>query len=223
MTKWQRLYNSFVDYQNRNQCSNKVLNFIQSAMQPSLYVGNEECFQGRRNELNKRLSFAGLELAETGKFKKVVKAQTISEAEQRADKFKYKLENRNTHEYIFRYCRPELMAENYFHAVFEATKSIADRLREITGVSDDGAPLVNNTFSTNTPLIKINDLVTETERSEHIGLSNVIKGVFSLIRNPTAHEPKLKFVILEDEALDIMSMISYIHKRLDKASAVHNQ
>jgi len=44
----------------------------------------------------------------------------------------------------------------------------------------------------------------------------MIKGLFGLIRNPTAHEPKIKFLIEEDEALDVMTTISYIHKRLDK-------
>ena len=46
---------------------------------------------------------------------------------------------------------------------------------------------------------------------------NLIKGLFGLIRNPTAHVPKIKFPIEEDEALDLMILISYIHKRLDKA------
>jgi hypothetical protein len=45
---------------------------------------------------------------------------------------------------------------------------------------------------------------------------NLIKGLFGLIRNPTAHEPKIKFIIEEDEALDLMILISYAHKRLDK-------
>ena len=65
-------------------------------------------------------------------------------------------------------------------------------------------------------MIRINGLIKDTDRSEHIGLSNMIKGLFGLIRNPTAHEPKIKFLIEEDEALDVMTTISYIHKKLDK-------
>ena len=77
--------------------------------------------------------------------------------------------------------------------------------------------LVDTIFSTDNPLIRINSLSNQTERSEHIGLSNLIKGVFGLIRNPTAHDPKIKFSINEEEALDILTTISYIHKRLDLA------
>ena len=108
-----------------------------------------------------------------------------------------------------------MLVENYFHSVFEATKSIADRLRDMTGLTTDGNILVDIVFSTDNPLIKINNLSNQSERSEHIGLSNLIKGIFGLIRNPTAHDPKIKFTINEEEALDIITIISYIHKRLD--------
>jgi len=216
-TKWRRLYNAFIDSQNKKQCSNQVLKFIQNALQPVRYIGKEEIFLDRKNEINKRLSFIGFELTDSGKYKRVDKTNTISEAEQRANKLKYKLEARNAHNQIFTYCKAELLVENYFHTVFEATKSIAERLRELTGLRTDGNVLVDTIFSTDNPLIRINSLSNQTERSEHIGLSNLIKGVFGLIRNPTAHDPKIKFSINEEEALDILTTISYIHKRLDLA------
>lgn len=216
-TKWKRLYHAFVEWQNANQCSNHILTFIQSALSPVRYLGKEELFHSRRHEINKRLSFIGVELNERGKYQQVDKATTISEAEQRASRFKYKLETRNVHEIIFEYCKPELLNENYFHSVFEAVKSIADRIRKMTGLYADGAELIDTTFSTKNPLIKINLLQNDTDRSEHLGLMNLIKGLFGLIRNPTAHTPKIKFPIGEEEALKLMNLISYIHKRLDKA------
>lgn len=72
-------------------------------------------------------------------------------------------------------------------------------------------------FSTSNPLIRINLLKNATDKSEHIGLMNIIKGLFGLIRNLTAHTPKIEFEINEDEALDIMTTVSMVHKRLDKA------
>lgn len=216
-TKWRRLYSAFADWQNKNQCSNHILKFVQDALQPVRYVGKEELFHNRRLEVNKRLAFIGTEISEEGKFRLVEKAKTIADAEQRASRLKHKLENRNVHLAIFEYCKAELLLENYFHSVFEATKSIADRLRKMTGLYADGNALIETTFSTTNPLVKINNLVTDTDRSEHIGLCNLIKGIFGLIRNPTAHQPKIKFEISEEEALDILNTISYIHKRLDRA------
>ncbi len=216
-SKRKRLYNAFVGYQNGSQCSNKILNFLTTAMQPSRYLGKDTLFHFRLNALNKSLSFIGLALTEQAKFKNIDKATTLTEAQQRASHYKYKLEMRNTHPNIVKYCEEEISDENYFHSVFEAIKGLADRIRNMTGLYADGVPLADVAFSTSTPLIQINGLQNDTHRSEHIGLANLIKGLFGLIRNPTAHTPKIKFVIDEDEALDIMSTVSLIHKKLDKA------
>ena len=216
-TKWKRLHAAFAEWQNTNQCSNHILTFIQSALSPVRYVGKEELFHFRRHEVNKRLSFIGVELNERGKFQEVDKATTISEAQQRASHFKYKLEVRNVHQVIFEYCKPELLNENYFHSVFEAVKSVAERIRNMTGLYADGNALIETAFSTSNPLIKINLIKNDTDRSEHLGLMIAMKGLFGIIRNPTAHEPKIKFTIEEDEVLDLMILVSDIHKRLDKA------
>jgi len=217
LTKWKRLYNAFVNEQNRNQCSNQILNFLSFSMQPSRYLGKDELYQFRLNELNQRLSFIGIELTKEARFKNVNKATTLTEAQQRASHFKNKLILRKVHSEIIKYCDNELLDENYFHSVFEGIKSVADRIRNTTGVHADGINLVEVAFSTTNPLIRINLLQNDTDRSEHLGLANIIKGLFGLIRNPTAHTPKIKFIIDEDEALDIISTISLIHKKLDKA------
>jgi uncharacterized protein (TIGR02391 family) len=40
---------------------------------------------------------------------------------------------------VLRYCKEELVVDNYFHAVFEATKSVAEKVRSKTGLTTDGA------------------------------------------------------------------------------------
>lgn len=214
--KRSRLYNSFVKYQNEKRCSNAILNFLSYAINPARYFGKEDLYNFRLNELNKRLSLLGLELTREPKFRRVIATTTLTEAQDRASHYKYKLEQRNVHREVFNYCNEELLKENYFHSVFEGIKSIAQRIRELTGVYADGNTLIEVVFSTAKPLIRINALETETEKSEHVGLANTIKGLFGSIRNPTAHTPKVKFIISEDEALDIMTIVSYVHKKLDK-------
>lgn len=215
-TKWKRLYNSFVDYQSKNRNSNNILKFINLSMNPSRYIGQNEKYETTRAELNKRLSFIGLILNEAGTFNPVAVTKTISEAEERVNRFKSKLENRNIHSKIYEYCNTELISENYFHSVFEAVKSVAEEIRQRTNLTLDGSELVDKVFSVNSPLIKINSLQTETEQSEQKGFSNLIKGVFGMFRNTTAHVPKVMWTITEDEALDIMTTISLIHKKLNK-------
>lgn len=217
LNKKSRLYNAFIHYQNTRQCSNGILNFLSQALNPAKYLNKDEAFNFRLNELNKRLSFIGLELTREAKYRMVTAATTLTEAQERASHYKYKLEQRNVHKEVIKYCNEELVKENYFHSVFEGVKSVAQRIRDLTGVHADGNPLVDVVFSTSNPLLRINPLQTDTDRNEHLGLSNMIKGLFGLIRNPTAHTPKIRFVITENEALDIMTIVSFVHKKLDKS------
>lgn len=216
-TKWKRLFNAFVGYQNKAKISNNILKFINKSMSPARFIGKNEQFEDMRFELNKRLSFIGMELLQSGKFKGINSSTTISEAEQKASRFKSKLEQRNAHFKIYEYCKSELLAENYFHSVFEAVKSVAETIRQKTGLTQDGSELVDIAFSIKSPLIRINDLDTETKESEQKGLANLIKGIFGMFRNTTAHAPKIIWEINEDDALDIMSTISLIHRRIEKS------
>ena len=87
ITKWQRLFNAFAEWQNTNICSNHILTFIELSVSPVKYVGKNKLFQLRLNEVNKQLSFPGVELNQTGKYVVTQKANTISETEQRANHF----------------------------------------------------------------------------------------------------------------------------------------
>jgi uncharacterized protein (TIGR02391 family) len=93
---------------------------------------------------------------------------------------------------LLRFCRAELLQHNYFHAVLEASKSVADKLRTLTGLSGDGTKLVDATCSlASGPRIAFNGLATEWERSEQTGIATLMKGLFSTFRNPAAHAPRV--------------------------------
>src|SRR5438552_9090253 len=109
---------------------------------------------------------------------------------------------------------------SYFHAVFEATKSVAQKIRDKTGLTGDGAEIVDKAFGISTPLLAINTLRTETEQTEQKGFANLLKGMFGTFRNVTGHAPKITWPIKEEDALDLLSMLSYFHRRLDAAAQV---
>jgi len=123
------------------------------------------------------------------------------------------------HPDILKYCQEELLVDNYFHVVFEATKSVADKIRIRTDLTSDGASLIDEAFSfkEKIPHLALNALETESEQSEQKGFMNLVKGLFGTFRNTTAHAPKIKWSIEEQDALDILSMVSLIHRRLDTA------
>lgn len=215
MTKWKRVFNSFAEYQTKYQCSNNILTFIQKSLHPSRFINKKDNFDFLRSELNKVLSFIGLQFAEDGKFNPVSKSKTITDAKQRETFLLTKLKERNIHNDILVFCNEELLIENYFHAVFEATKSVADKIRTLSKLQSDGAGLVEEAFAIRRPLLQINTLSNETEESEHKGFANLLKGFFGMFRNTTAHAPKIKWIINENDALDIMTIASLCHRKLD--------
>jgi uncharacterized protein (TIGR02391 family) len=140
--------------------------------------------------VNTVLAFQGLEFREDGEFHSIKPVSTLTEAEKRAQKLKASVFDRKLHNDLLRFCRTELLQDNYFHAVLEATKSIASKVRSMTGLSSDGAQLIDAAFGGSNPLLKINAFKTDTEKSEQRGFTNLAKGLFGIFRNPTAHAPK---------------------------------
>ena len=218
-TKWKRLYDSFATYQNDTQSSEKIFNYICLVCAPSRFVNNEDEYFKLLSQINLQLSFCGIKLNENGTLQSTKQAETISEAQQRANNLKEKLEKRNAHSAIFIYCKAELLQNNYFHAVFEAMKGLMQRIRDLSGSSLDGTKLVEYIFSSN-PVLIINNFQSQSERDEHTGFCNLLKGLCSMFRNTESHEPKIYWTVTEQDALEILGMISYCHRRLDKAQKI---
>jgi uncharacterized protein (TIGR02391 family) len=192
-----------------------VIDFIGAFLIPARFVGKSGDFEARRQELNAILAFSGLEYGADGQFRHVTAAKTLDEAEKRVRTIRAKFQGRRMHPEVLKYCRTELMQENCFHAVFEATKGLAQRLRDMSGIQADGAALVDRVFSVEHPMLAMSTLQSETEKSEHKGFAALLKGCFAAVRNPLAHEPKILWEG-EDDAADYLSLISLLHRKLDQ-------
>jgi len=215
--KWQRTLFALRAKQDQDGCGSNVGGFVEAVMDPARFTGEPEKFSAIRESINTIFAFSGIHLGEDGKLRPVSAAKTLTEAQERAGRLKAALEQRKVHPHVLHFCKEELLHENYFHAVFEATKSVADRIREMTGLTSDGAKLVDDALGGDTPLLALNSLRTETERSEHKGFAHLLKGVFGVLRNVTAHVPKVKWSIAEQDALDLLTLVSYLHRRLEGA------
>lgn len=219
-TKWKRLFNAIVLQQNTHQVGNHLLMFINRAMAPARFVQKPEQFTVMQDDLNVALSLAGYAVNERGQVVHTTRETTVSGAVARAKRLKRTLEARGTHAEVFAYCTPELLAQNYFHAVLEAIKGVAERLRNLSGLTCDGADLVSQALGTKAPIIAINSLSTDTEISEQKGIGNLLIGLFGAVRNPAAHAPKVTWPMPEQDALDIFALVSFVHRKLDGATKV---
>lgn len=123
MTKWKRLFNALAEAQNKHQLGNHLIMFINRAMNPVSYARDRNAFEWRRDEINVVLAFSGYCVRDDGKVARSSKESTLKGARARAGRMRAALEGRNVHGEVLNYCRAELIEENYFHAVLEATNT----------------------------------------------------------------------------------------------------
>ncbi|MYA68055.1 MAG: TIGR02391 family protein [Gammaproteobacteria bacterium] len=217
ITKRHRIYNAFAESQNTKKNRTHILEFIRLAMKPARYSREPQRYEPMRALLNRALAFSGLLVDETGKLKPAKTAQTLPEAQRRARDLRTDLEGRGVHPDVLKFCRSELVADNYFHAVLEAVKSVADKMRARTGLTDDGSTLVSRVLEGKPPLLAINSNVSESELNEQKGFANLVRGTFGMFRNPTAHEARIKWEMTKEDAEDLLTIVSLIHRRIDKS------
>lgn len=218
LTKRHRIYNAFAHEQNTRKDYRHILAFIRKAMKPERFVRDPERFEPMRSHLNRALSFAGLAVDAAGELLRSEQATTLTEAARRAQDLRADLLGRGVHPDVLRFCKQELLADNYFHAVLEAAKSVADKVRIRTGLTEDGAGLFERAFGGMPPMLAINSLTSESERSEQKGFLNLVKGTYGMFRNTTAHDARIHWDVSKADAEDLLSLVSLIHRRIDAAT-----
>ncbi len=103
---------------------------------------------------------------------------------------------------------------HYSNAVEDAVKALTEIVRAKSGVNDDGDSLMRKVFSVNNPILKINQLADESDKSEQRGCMELFSGAVAAFRNPRAHK------IIEDEperALEIIAFVSLLAKLVDES------
>ena len=216
------LYNCFVEDINTHQSTDKVYTFIEKALNPVNYTNEKtrDKYNYLFEELNKVLLLLGVSVTKEGRLEKVVEAKTLDEVDRRVNELRKHLYDRAIHHEVKKYCIKDYLRKDYYDAVFEACKGLAERVRQITGLGEDGSALFQKAFAKNDPYIFFNTLKTESEINEFIGLKELLESIFHLVRNPAAHTPKLNWRMDETKALDVLTLISFAHKYLDECHKV---
>lgn len=60
----------------------------------------------------------------------------------------------------------------------------------------------------------------EMQCSRRSGCTSLIVGLFGAFRNPTPHAEKVSWLMREQDALDILSLVSLVHPKLDCAKSI---
>lgn len=107
---------------------------------------------------------------------------------------------------------------HYADAVEAACKMLKTLVQNYSGRRDlDGAKLMSEVFTKNTPILAFNALSNQSDLDEQEGMMFLFRGVMSAFRNPRSHD----FVQDHPEdALQAISFISFLAKQLDRTTKV---
>jgi len=216
-TKWRRVHAALEYEQSTSGSGACLLRLVQEFGRPQAWPQKDD-FEQMRAEINPVLAYNGYELQADGTMTTRPLAKTHDEANAATvQRLRKALADRGGHAEVFKYCSEQLVAEDCFFAVQEATKGLAERLREMTDLDLDGHELVDAALFGKSPMVALNALTSDTQWNEQRGIGNLMKGCFSAFRNPTAHEPRIVWHVSEADTLDLLSTLSLIHRRLDVA------
>lgn len=215
-TKWRRINSVLWQTQNQDGNATKFVLFVKRILAPVRYIGKTIEFKQKLDAINPILAFDGLKYNEDGEFRLISPIKSLTAAELKANSLRIQLVDRNAHAEVLKYCTAELVANDAFHAIFEACKGLFERIRRMSGLSLDGNQLIETAFGGERPVMALNSLQTQTERSEQAGLMFLLRGCASACRNPVAHEPRVLWAGSDEDALDSLVLVSLLHKKLDK-------
>lgn len=221
-TKWKRIEDTLNFEMNKSNSITPFIKLIEDIMKPFEFRNDINLWDKITKDINKVIAFCGLELLDTGKVIEIKPIDTLREAIQRTNNLYTKLNEYNVHHEVVKYCKKELLQENYFHAILEASKSVLQRIRDLNLSGKDGNTLVNDSFNLKNPsiIIKDNFMVNDTEKSQYQGLKSLLNTICYLYRNPTAHSPKMYDDRNERDAIQALLLISMAHVQLDKCICV---
>jgi uncharacterized protein (TIGR02391 family) len=222
VSKKSRLLEALTQRQNRDGDGRSVTAFIQSAMEPARYVGTADLFENRRSHLNEILAKSDLQVGEDGKVHSLSPTEKTKDAAEWASAFNQKLETSRLHSRVTHLLLDETQDFSGYKKAVELVRAVSERIREISGLTCDGAELVDRAFgglsSGRMPLVALADLSSDSGRSAQASLIGLTKGFLSTFRSSVGFAPRIPWEISDDDLLDLAAMASFLLRKLDLAT-----
>lgn len=103
---------------------------------------------------------------------------------------------------------------DFTKAILNAIFYLSNLIQEKTGLESDGASLIGQAFGGKSPLLKVNQLQTESEINIQRGVDQILRGIYQAIRNPRSHE---NYTDSKDDCEAIIVFINYMIKVIIQA------
>jgi uncharacterized protein (TIGR02391 family) len=225
VSRRQRLFNALVTQQDKEKNADSIATFLQKTMYHLQHTKGEKTFENCRQEINSVLAFAGYSMGVEGQLEKFDSNQVpsiSSQIDERIEKLRTALQDRKVNADVLRVCRSDLLTDvNYYRVVQEATHILATKVRQKAGLTSDGPEIAEQAFAVGwqgVPILALNGLRSEAEMAEQYGLLCIFKGLLCLFQDERTRAYRPAWTITAQEALDILSLISFLNNKFDQAA-----
>ena len=215
-TKWRFAYKSLEELQNRPYGPYNIAKILERLCNPQEYFGNTDEREFVVKSVNEILSHYELEVKmDTNKivFNTTITPTLNSNKSQRENLYN----SRYYHYEIQKHSRNLFIEGKYFHAVFECCKAFDKYVQEKSKIEKTGSKLMTEALKISGTL-KLNQQITSSDKNEQLGVMNLCIGLMSAVRNTGAHEPELNWPIKQNDAMDILSLLSFLWRKIDDAT-----
>lgn len=199
----------------KDNSTNCVIVFLQKGLSPVKFINNQENYKYLIESINKILAFEGLNFSSSGEIKFINKVLNLDECNKKFNSLKSAIQQSNMNLKIIKYCKKDIINDDYYNIIVEATKGLAEEVREKSKMTGDGSNLFETAFSKNNPKIVLNALKTDTDKNEFNGLKELLNGCFHLFRNTRCHSMKVHWNDDLKTTLKILHIISFLYDYLD--------
>ena len=111
---------------------------------------------------------------------------------------------------------------HHARAVEEAYKFLNNLVKKRSGLNNaDGAGLMRQAFSANSPVLKLNAGTNRSEQDEQAGYMDLFAGCMTGIRNPRVHEHEWEDS--EQRALQLLAMANHLVERVRLSEKATNK
>ncbi len=152
-----------------------------------------------------------MKLNNFSKFEKIVRTAKKFTT-QRDEGSLHPFEVRNISEELNPICKNLFDNAHYSQATFESFKYLDNIVQNMSKETDSGYKLMMKVFNEQKPLIKLNNLITQSEIDEQIGYKFLFAGGMSGIRNPRGHE--IYIIDDIDLCLDHLCFVSMLLRKI---------
>lgn len=145
----------------------------------------------------------------------VRRARSVTEARSEPVGGSHPFDDRNIHTRLQSVSKKLFDDGHYALATFEAYKLLDKEVSAMAKLSESGVKLMMKAFSEQSPLIRLTNMASTSEKDEQEGYKFIFSGSVMAIRNPRGHE----YGVRESptECLDHLSLASLLLRRLESA------